>query len=107
MDDEDMRYRLGNQLDRQTVKLQSRLRGHFVDDATICTSCKHATIFRQKSQNNRQVYCGMLSRYMPTDIDECNEYRTVNDLSLSQMADIAVLIDMNDKKVGFHKEDTE
>ncbi len=99
------RYELADNLERDATKLQSRLRGHFVDDHSLCVSCRWGHVYRQSSKNRRNVYCTTLSKYMPDDVSECSEYQTINQLTLHQMAEIATLIEVNEKKVGFHQEE--
>ncbi len=87
------RYELGERLEAETKRITGVMRGHFSDQESLCSSCKYVQITRQHSQNTRRIYCGQLSRYMPEDIAECTDYAAFGSLSLSQMADIATLID--------------
>lgn len=87
------RERLADQLEAQTKRLRGIMRGHFVDQRSLCGSCKWASITRQASRNTRVIYCNQYSRNMPEDIAECTDYAAFGSLSLSQMADIATLID--------------
>lgn len=98
--DEDQRWTLGQNLERDTKKLQARMQGHFVDDHSICSSCKNATITRQASKNSRSITCAMLGK-VPLDITECSDYAAIGSLSLTQMSEIAILIDSKEKRVGF------
>lgn len=87
------RYQLGERLEAETKKLTGVVRQHFVDQRSLCSSCKHSTIRRQHSKNTRHIYCNSLGEVVPEDISECTIYAAVGSLSLSQMADIATLID--------------
>jgi len=89
----DDRYRLGERLEAETKRLTGIAREHFVDQKSLCTSCKHATITRQHSRNARRIYCNDFDKVMPEDIAECTAYAAFGSLSLSQMADIATLLD--------------
>ncbi|MGL5934184.1 MAG: hypothetical protein ACRCZI_01025 [Cetobacterium sp.] len=94
------RENLVDRLERSTAKLQARMRGHFADDRSICTSCRWATITRQASKNKRVIKCMQLGKIVPGDIIECSDYKTINELGLEQMAEMAVLIDVRGKVEG-------
>lgn len=96
-----LRYELADRLEAQVRKLQSRMRGHFTDTLSICTSCKYAHIMRQASKNARVIQCSMAGRQVPEDITECNSYQSVTELSLTQMAEIAVLITPSSTDGGY------
>lgn len=100
-DEDDGRDKLARTLERNTMKLQSRMKGHFVDDKSICTTCDWATITRQASKNRRVIRCSCISGIMPDDIVECTDYKAKTELSLNQMTGIATLIDIDGRKVGF------
>lgn len=87
------RYRLADRLETETKRLQGVMRGHFTDQRSLCGSCKYASIKRQASRNARTIYCNDIGTFMPDDIAECTDYAAFGSLSLSQMADIATLID--------------
>lgn len=88
------RHQLGNMLSEEAKRLQGIRQQHFVDQPSLCNSCKFSTILRQASQNTRKILCGVLGgTIVPEDVAECSAYETINSLSLRQMADIAVLID--------------
>jgi len=80
-------------LEAQGKKYTGNQREHWVDNKSICTSCRWAHITRRKSRNIRQIYCNSISKFIPEDISECNEYQKFTELSLEQMAGIAVRID--------------
>lgn len=90
---EDERYRLGQRLEAETKRITGVAREHFVDQRSLCGSCKHATIRRQGSRNTRVIWCTSFSQQVAEDIMECTEYAAFGSLSLSQMADIATIID--------------
>lgn len=87
------RYQLGERLEAESKKMTGVVREHFVDQRSLCTSCKHSAITRQHSKNARRIYCNDFGKVMPEDIAECTAYAAFGSLSLSQMADIATLID--------------
>lgn len=87
------RYELTERLQEEAKKLEGIRRQQFVDQPSICSHCKYAQITRQASKNYRTIRCSVYGRNMPEDIIECNEYASYMDLSLSQMAEIATLID--------------
>lgn len=87
------RYELGERLEVETKRLQGVMRGHFVDQRSLCTTCKYASIKRQASRNVRVIRCSVIGQIMPEDIAECTDYAAFGSLSLSQMANIATLID--------------
>jgi hypothetical protein len=84
--------------------LTGQRRESFVDGLSLCNTCKWAQSRRRASHNNKRMECQMFSGPCPEDISECTEYTTINSLSLNQMAEIAILIDVQPKgkKVGFH-----
>lgn len=87
------RYKLGERLEAENKRVEGVIRESFVDQRSLCTSCKHASIKRQSSKNTRVIYCSEIGKVMPEDISECTDYAAFGSLSLSQMADIATLID--------------
>lgn len=89
----DNRYELGQRLENETKRLTGVTRDHFVDQHSLCSSCTHASIRRQGSRNTRTIHCHEYGKQMPEDIVECTDYRAFGSLSLSQMAEIATLID--------------
>ena len=99
--DENERYALGDRLEQGARKLQSRLRGHFVDDKSACLSCKYAQVMRRSSKNNRVIHCGPLGQYVPNDIIECSDYASITSLSMQTMAGIAYIIELDKRKLGF------
>ena len=77
----------------------------WVDTKSKCTSCRWAQIMRRGSQNRRTIYCNNIGKFIPEDIQECNEYGRFTDLSLNQMGQMATLIGgIPERKVGFVKE---
>lgn len=90
---EDDRYRLGERLEAENKRLSGVQREHFVDQRSLCTSCKNASIRRRESRNARIIHCNHFDRPMPEDITECTAYAKFGSLSLQQMADIATIID--------------
>ena len=87
------RYELGERLAGEAQKLEGVRRDSWVDQPSLCNSCKHAMILRQASKNSRLVRCEVWSQIMPEDISECTSHAKVGSLSLHQMAEIATIID--------------
>jgi hypothetical protein len=95
-------YKLTERLQEAAKQLEGIRADHFVDQRSLCTACKYAVIMRQASQNARKIHCSIFSKWMPEDITQCSAYQSINTLSLSQMADIAVLInDRADRHQGY------
>lgn len=99
------RGKLTNTLERivKTQKLEGVQTESFVDSRSLCTSCVWATITRRSGRNNRVIRCGEMGMFVPEDISECNNYKNLTTLSLSQMAEMATLIEISEKQVGFYK----
>ena len=74
----------------------------WVDSKSVCTSCTYAHIMRRGSQNKRMIHCDNLGKFVPEDIQECNQFRKFTDLSISQMGEMATLLGIPEKKVGFY-----
>ena len=89
-------YELTEQLERAAKGIDGVRREQFVDERSLCGSCRWARITRRRSQNNRVVYCGQITEIVPEDIVECSDYRSHTSLSLEQMAGLATLIDPRD-----------
>lgn len=89
-------------LEAQGKKYTGNQREHWVDSKSVCTSCRWAHITRRHSQNARRIYCNSINTFMYEDISECNGYQKFTELSLEQMAGIAVRIDPRpDKCKGY------
>lgn len=103
-DDTD-RYKLADRLEVAARKSQIAgvRRESFVDSPSLCGQCRWAMITRRASRNNRVIECQSISRFVPEDIVECSNFTSQNELSLNQMAEMAILIDNHEpKRVGFH-----
>jgi len=48
------------------------------------------------------IHCDNLGKFIPEDIQECNQFRKFTDLSISQMSEMATLLGIPEKKVGFY-----
>jgi hypothetical protein len=102
--DDPERKTLASQIEKtaQLQHLSGQRRETFTDGVSLCNSCKYAQTRRRASRNERRIECQMFSGPCPDDISECSEYSTITSLTLSQMAEIAILIDVDNKRVGFH-----
>lgn len=60
---------------------------------SLCVGCRHSHLYRRRGSPDVSIYCHRLERYVPPDIVECSEFKAVTALSLSQMAEIALVID--------------
>ncbi len=82
--------------------LSGQRRESFVDDVSLCTSCKWSQSRRRHGSNTRRIECSIFSGPCPEDIQECTEYAVITSLTLNQMAEIAIIIDNGPiKRVGF------
>ncbi len=89
------RWLLTEKLEEIAAPLSGK-RGHsFVDDKSLCTSCRHAHVFRRGAANNRTIRCSKIGE-VPSDITECSDYLSMNQLSLGQMTEIAMILDPRD-----------
>ena len=96
------RTQLAHTLERVAQKLEAKQSTHWTDNKSLCTSCRWATVTRRHSQNERRIRCVELQMWVPTDIVECNSYGSLTELSLSQMSEMAILIETRTKAVGFY-----
>ncbi len=60
---------------------------------SLCVGCRHCHLYRRRGSPDASIYCHRLERYVPPDIVECSEFKAVTAPSLSQMAEIALVID--------------
>lgn len=96
------RYNLGEQLEQQVRPLagiRKRRSLEFVNDKSICMTCSNAAIYRRGSKNTHSIRCSRLGD-VPNDIEECNSYQSITELSLDQMVQIATLLDQRDLLKG-------
>lgn len=68
----------------------------------LCRTCDNAHITRRQYDEMPSIRCSALSSWhrsdgMPHDIMECTEYRKRGQLSLREMADLALLVDARKK----------
>ena len=86
------RDQLCDRLQVTARKLEAVRGDSFLDSKNLCVTCKHATILRQASKNNREINCSIIGKRIADDIVECSDYANMLQLSLGQMTDIAVLL---------------
>ena len=74
----------------------------------LCFSCTHGFIYRskklgtQQSDNSYQISCQYTySVSMPDDVDYCNKYNKCGQMGLNEMKDIATVIEIDKRSVGF------
>ena len=99
------RAKIADQIEKVAKQqhLSGQRRETFTDSISLCSSCKWSSSRRQASRNTRRIECGIFSGPCPEDISECSEYATLTSLTLGQMAEIAIIIDLSSpKRVGFH-----
>ncbi len=89
------KWELQQRLERIAEPLTGKRKIQFVDDHSICISCRHSIITRRGSQNHRSIRCQMLGP-VPHDLTECSSYLGINELSLGQMVEMAMIIDPRD-----------
>jgi len=99
-DDEDKRYAVYKRIEITARKLEGFRADSFVDTKNLCRTCKHATITRQASKNNRMINCSIVGKNVPDDIVECSDYTNILTLNLSQMSDIAILLNNRAEPAG-------
>jgi len=87
----------------RTQHLTGKRNDNFIDTTSLCSSCKWSQTRRRAGQNTRQMECSVFRGPCPEDINECTEYEPITSLSLSQMTEIAHIIDVGPRRrVGFH-----
>lgn len=92
-------------LDEQGKKFSGVRQQSWVDDKSICTSCKYSHIVRRAGKNTQAVYCTDVGQWVPGDISECSSHKGFTELTISQMSSIATLIGgLPERKVGFKNE---
>jgi hypothetical protein len=66
----------------------------------ICRTCSKAWIWKRQYEEYPNVYCMVqydTARVMPLDVSDCTEYERRGELSLRELADMAVLVDTRKK----------
>ena len=109
MDEEDdkpkLDYRQIESLEEHGKKFAGIRQQSWVDDRSICVSCKYSQIVRRRGKNTRAIYCNDIGKWVPGDIEECSSHQGFTQLSVNQMSAIATLIGgLPERKVGFRKE---
>ena len=98
------RAKIANQIEKTAKQqhLTGQRRDTFTDSISLCSSCKWGQSRRRKSANAKRMECSIFSGPCPEDISECSEYTHITSLTLGQMADIAIIINISPpKRVGF------
>ena len=82
--------------DRFRVKIQG-----------ICGRCSHAHIWRTPRMNEPVVKCNSLGERVPSDVSECSEFKQLGVLSVWELAQLCLDIDISKptKRVGFGKDE--
>lgn len=104
--DDPIRSKIATQIEKvaKTQHLTGQRRETFTDSTSLCTTCKWSQSRRRANSNTKRMECSYFAGPCPEDISECSEYATITSLTLSQMAEIAHIIDVAPgKQVGFHK----
>ena len=98
-------YEQRESLEEQGKKFSGIRQSSWVDDKSICTTCKYSHIVRRTGKNIQSVYCTDVSQWVPGDIAECSSHKGFTELSINQMSGIATLIGgFPERNVGFKKE---
>ena len=63
---------------------------------SLCDRCDHGHIYRRRGAGDVAVYCRSLRTQVPPDIAECSAFRAATALTLSDMMEIALMIDPRD-----------
>lgn len=86
-------YDKNRQLSAQSQQILSRMREVRTDAKSLCITCEHGTVFRQRSRDRVVFVCQKLDREVPNDIIECTGYENPHELGLGQLIEMAVIID--------------
>ena len=102
--DDKQKAALAKQIEKTAKQqhLTGQRREAFTDSISLCSSCKWSSSRKRKHQNIRRMDCSVFVGPCPEDIEECSEYTEITRLSLNQMAEIAILLNVSGRKVGFH-----
>lgn len=68
---------------------------------SLCSRCRSGTVMRRKGNLDVSVFCHAMHRYVPADIEECSNYIGKKELHLTEMAEIAFLIDARPDLGGY------
>lgn len=60
---------------------------------SMCTSCKYGHVYRRRGQLEPAVMCGIAQMPVPSDIVECSRYANIKELTLHEMAGLALNVD--------------
>ena len=92
-------YDLECELERKPLVLKGVGDAPKPKGASLCFRCTHSFIYRRKANEfNVTIICRSIDQTMPHDIIECSGFGEQNRLDLSDMAQMARLID--DRKVS-------
>lgn len=88
----------------EAIKESSRRVRVKVPSKYLCFRCANAMIYKREGAADPIIFCSSFDRRMPLDIVECNKFRPEGTLDVWDMAKLAKIIDINEKKsVGFKK----
>lgn len=92
---------LFSKLDQAARQVDGQLRRHFTDARSLCTTCTNRMILRRHSATERVILCLAINRRVPDDISDCSLYRSVLQMSLVQMSELAWPINISDHHQGY------
>lgn len=72
------------------------------DEFGLCSNCTHARVTKTK-YGNIYMFCTEWERHLNgvNLVSECTAYHKIGQMSLFDMKEIAVMIDVENKKIGF------
>ena len=64
-----------------------------LDTNVLCARCQNGQVVRRRGKMDLNVWCQAMRRLVPTDIVECNKFDDAKAMDLSEMNQIAILVD--------------
>ncbi len=59
----------------------------------LCERCKSGHLFSRTYKSELTVFCKDIEKYVPADVEECNQYYPIGRVSLWDLAKMATLIE--------------
>lgn len=70
---------------------------------SLCDDCVWATRIQGMTEQQKLVKCNEISRILDFNVEECSAYSQFGKMSLREMKEIAVIVELKDNTVGFYK----
>lgn len=67
---------------------------------SLCGRCQRAHIIKVKRKNDPSIHCMAIERDVPWDIEECSKFQQIGVLDVWDLAKLAKIIDIDERKVG-------